>query len=79
MYTIEDIKRYADMHTELEKMCVAYFHQNANEWEMYDGFSLGEPGYIIIHYHFLNYMDEWDNNTIELSYDKLIEFVNSQI
>lgn len=83
MITIEDIKRYADMQNELEKICIAYFQRNANEWEMYDGFSLEESlcesGFIKIHYHFMNYMDEWDNDTIEVSYEELIEFAINNI
>lgn len=79
MITIEDLKRYADMQNELEKLCIAYFKQNANEWEMYDWFSLGESDYIKIHYHFMNYMDEWDSDTLEVSFEELIEFAINNI
>ena len=79
MITIEDIKRYADMQNELEKICYSYFEKHSNDFENYDGFKLDESGNIVIHYWFINYLDEHDSGILEVSYEKLIEFAINNI
>ena len=79
MITIEDLKQYEYIHYNLEKICYSYFENNSNDFENYDSFELGESGNIIIHFWFINYLDEHDSGIMVVSFEELIKFINNNI
>ena len=79
MITIEDLKRYEYIYYNLDKICYSYFANKRYDFENYNGFELGESGNIVIHYWFINYLDEHDSGKLEVSFEDLIEYANSII
>lgn len=79
MMTIEDLKHCEHIYYNLDKLCYSYFEKNSYDFENYNGFDLDGGGNIVIHYWFINYLDEHDSGTKVVSFEDLIEFANNNI
>lgn len=74
--TIEKIQEYKKVKKFLDEVCEKYFEVHGDDWKSYCGWQFLDPNYIIIHYSYYDYRDQYENGDEIVPLDVLIEFSN---
>lgn len=72
--TIEKIQEYKKVKNFLDDICEKYFNTHGDDWKFYTGWQFLDPSYIIIHYSYYDYKDQYENGDEIIPMDVLIEF-----
>ena len=69
------IKEYKEIQKLIDPLVKIYFEKYSEEWQHFSDWDFNDMGNIIINYSYLDYNDEWENDTIDVSLDKIIEMI----
>lgn len=72
----ESIKKYKDIQKLIDPLVKKYFEIYCEEWQHFSDWDFDDMGEnIIINYSYLDYNDDWEYNSIDISLDKIIEMI----
>lgn len=70
------IKRYKEVEKLIDPLVKRYFETYYEEWKHFSDWDFDDMGEnIIINYSYLDYNDEWESDSIDISLDKIIEMI----
>lgn len=74
--TIKKIQRASKIYKLLDEVCEKYFKAHASSWKYYGGWKLSDnnPNYIVIHYGYYDWRDQYESGDEVIPIDALIEF-----
>ena len=70
--TVEEIKPYLNVKSELNDLCNKWAKNNLKDWQHYSGFRVNENN-VTIEY---SYQDFWSNTEMYTEYDSIIVPIN---
>lgn len=72
----KSIKKYKDIQKLIDPLVKRYFEIYYEEWQHFSDWDFDDMGEnIIINYSYLDYNDDWEYNSIDISLDKIIEMI----
>ena len=72
----KSIKKYKDIQKLIDPLVKRYFETYYEEWQHFSDWDFDDMGEnIIINYSYLDYNDNWEYNSIDISLDKIIEMI----
>lgn len=72
----KSIKKYKDIQKLIDPLVKKYFETYYEEWGHFSDWDFDDIGEnIIINYTYLEYNDEWEFDSIDISLDKIIEMI----
>lgn len=70
------IKRYNDIQKIIDPLVKRYFETYYEEWQHFSDWNFDDNGEnVIINYSYLDYNDDWEYDSIDISLDKIIEMI----
>lgn len=72
--TIEKIQECKKVKKFLDEVCEKYFNTHADDWKSYSGWQFLDPNYIIIHYGYYDWKEQYESGDEVIPMDVLIEF-----
>ena len=69
------IKRYKEIQKLIDPLVKRFFEKYYEEWQHFSDWDFDDDGDIIINYSYLDYDDEWEYDSIDVSLDKIIEMI----
>ena len=70
------IKRYKEVEKLIDPLVKRYFETYFEEWQHFSDWYFDDIGEnVIINYSYLDYNDNWDYDSIDVSLDKIIEMI----
>lgn len=70
------IKRYKEIKKLIDPLVKRFFEKYYEEWRHFSDWHFDDLGEnIIINYTYLDYNDEWEFDSIDISLDKIIEMI----
>ena len=72
--TIEKIQECKKVNEFLDEICEKYFNTHGDDWKFYAGWKFFDPNYIIIHYGYYDWRDQYESGDEIIPMDVLIEF-----
>lgn len=69
------IKKYKEIQKLIDPLVKRFFEKYYEEWQHFSGWKFDENGDIIINYSYLDYNDEWEFDSINVSLDAIIEMI----
>lgn len=69
------IKEYKEIQKLIDPLVKRFFEKYYEEWQHFSDWHFDDNGDIIINYSYLDYNDEWDYDSINVSLDKIIEMI----
>lgn len=72
--TIEKIQECNKVKKFLDDVCEKYFNTHGDDWKFYSGWEVLGPNYIIIHYGYYDWRDQYESGDEVIPMDVLIEF-----
>lgn len=72
--TIEKIQECKKVKEFLDEVCEKYFNTHGDDWKSYSGWQFFGPNYIIIHYGYYDWRDQYESGDEVIPMDVLIEF-----
>lgn len=69
------IKKYKDIQKLIDPLVKRFFETYYEEWQHFSDWDFDDNGDIIINYSYLDYNDDWENDSIDISLDRIIEMI----
>lgn len=70
------IKTYKEIQTLIGPLVKRYFETYYEDWQHFSDWNFDDMGEnVIINYSYLDYNDDWDYDSIEISLDRIIEMI----
>lgn len=70
------IKKYKDIQKLIDPLVKRYFEKYYEEWQHFSDWDFDDIGEnVIINYSYLDYNDNWESDSIDISLDKIIEMI----
>lgn len=70
------IKKYKDIEKLIDPLVKRYFETYYEDWQHFSDWDFDDIGEnVIINYSYLDYNDNWESNSIDISLDKIIEMI----
>lgn len=70
------IKRYNDIQKIIDPLVKRYFETYYEEWQHFSDWNFDDNREnVIINYSYLDYNDNWEHDSIDISLDKIIEMI----
>lgn len=70
------IKKYKDIQKLIDPLVKRYFEKYYEEWQHFSDWDFDDIGEnVIINYSYLDYNDNWEYDSIDISLDKIIEMI----
>lgn len=70
------IKRYKEIEKLIDPLVKRFFERYYEEWQHFSDWYFDDIGEnIIINYSYLDYNDEWESDSIDISLDRIIEMI----
>ena len=75
----KSIKKYKDIQKLIDPLVKKYFETYYEEWQHFSDWNFDDNGEnVIINYSYLDYNDDWENDSIDISLDKIIELIDNK-
>lgn len=72
----KSIKKYNEIQKLFDSLVKRYFETYYEDWRHFSDWNFDDTGEnVIINYSYLDYNDEWVNDSIDISIDKIIEMI----
>ena len=72
----KSIKKYKDIQKLIDPLVKRYFETYYEEWQHFSDWDFDDMGEnIIINYSYLDYNDNWEYDSIDISLNKIIEMI----
>lgn len=74
----QTIKKYKEIQKLIDPLVKRYFetYYNYDDWKHFSDWNFDDTGEnVIINYSYLDYNDEWDNDSIDISIYRIIEMI----
>ena len=72
----KSIKKYKDIQKLFDPLVKRYFETYYEDWRHFSDWNFDDTGEnVIINYSYLDYNDEWANDSIDISINKIIEMI----
>ena len=70
------IKEYKEIKKLIDPLIKTYFEKYSEEWQHFSNWYFDDIGEnVIINYSYLDYNDNWESDSIDISLDKIIEMI----
>ena len=70
------IKKYREIQKLIDPLVKKYFETYYEDWRHFNDWDFDNNGEnVIINYSYLDYNDNWENDSIDVSLDKIIEMI----
>ena len=70
------IKKYKEIQKLIDPLVKRYFETYYEDWRHFSDWDFDDTGEnVIINYSYLDYNDEWDNDSITISLNRIIEMI----
>lgn len=70
------IKRYKEIEKLIDPLVKRFFERYYEEWQHFSDWDFDDNGEnVIINYSYLDYNDEWEYDSIDISLDRIIEMI----
>ena len=70
------IKRYKEVEKLIDPLVKRFFERYYEEWQHFSDWDFDDNGEnVIINYSYLDYNDEWEYDSIDISLDRIIEMI----
>lgn len=74
----KSIKKYKDIQKLIDPLVKKYFETYYEEWKHFNDWDFDYNGEnVIINYSYLDYNDDWESSSIDISLDKIIEMIDN--
>lgn len=69
------IKEYKEIQKLIDPLVKRFFEKYYEEWQHFNDWNFDDNGDIIINYSYLDYNDEWESDSINVSLITIIEMI----
>lgn len=74
----KSIKKYKDIQKLIDPLVKKYFETYYDEWEHFIDWDFDDNGENVIINYSIDYYENWEYNSIDISLDKIIELIDNK-